>query len=63
MGEYIANKVRCKNCKHYKPLNGQKHVGVCKQNSVCGTTILTRPNKQIEFCFEENKGGKNETDI
>lgn len=58
MGEYIANKVRCKNCKHYKALNGQKHVGVCKVKSVCGATIFVRPHMQWEFCFEENKKGE-----
>ena len=58
MGDYIPNKIRCKNCKWFEK-TGDKHVGLCKnprQTYGGRYSIVIRPNwpgGYFENCFEE----------
>jgi hypothetical protein len=52
-GKYIPNKIRCKNCIHFKKTEA-KNVGICNLRS-CGCVIFVRPNMQIENCFEKGE--------
>ena len=49
MGKYIPNKIRCKNCKHFK--NFDKGIGICVLRSRMGIAFV-KPNMQVEKCFE-----------
>lgn len=60
MGEYISNRIRCKNCEHYSPLD--KLCGICLAQSYGNIKIFVRRNQQIPFCFEEKGKRKNEKD-
>lgn len=53
MGEYIANKIRCKKCKHYKSLD--KNMGLCKAMPIGKSYAIVRANYQFEICFESNE--------
>lgn len=54
MGDYIPNKIRCKNCKWFKSIDfGDKTVGFC--TGYGEPPLFVRPNMQIGYgiCFEE----------
>ena len=51
MGDYISNKIRCKNCVYFNKIS--KSVGVCKHPANGYLTIFVRPNQQADLCFVE----------
>lgn len=51
MGEYVANKIRCKNCQWFRTLD--KSCGICFNPSNEPAVIFVRKNQQMPFCFEE----------
>ena len=46
MGEYIPNKIRCRNCKWFTFIQGEKIFGTCKFHKA-----ITTANLQIPDCF------------
>lgn len=56
MGEYFANKVRCKNCEHFESID--KSVGFCHLNEPAYIFVV-HPNQQMP-CFVERKEKRND---
>ena len=51
-GNTVPNKIRCKNCKHYKPTD-DKNFGYCMRMPIKDSFYITTRNMQNPYCFEK----------